>query len=293
MATLAHSLQAEPHRLAAANRAWMCYHIGARRLSLPSRSFRQAVLKLKKARDVADAASQIQASASRNRWHYLVVLDRVAKAAEFPVLMRLLVEGVPIVVSRHGISDGAWSMKTQASRFGARVEVAESDRSLPHMIEAAIASMFSSPAVTDAFGTVTAPQVQSPVQDEPSRTEQLGSLPGVIAATAFLRSGSGRLDAEKIRELFGLTRADIRKLAGGTDEAIRQTPDSPRLQPVLLTLERIARLLVLNPDPVNFRKWLNTTNSELGEITPLDGIKSSRADMVADLVEDVLTNRGG
>jgi len=129
--------------------------------------------------------------------------------------------------------------------------------------------------------------------NEASRSDVLGTLPGVVAATRGLRSESGRLDADKIADLFGMRRVELARLAGVTAEAIRQTPDSPKLQPTLGLLERCARLLVLNPDKANFRAWLNTQNSELDDQTPLEAIRAGKTEMVADLVEDVLTNRGG
>ena len=128
---------------------------------------------------------------------------------------------------------------------------------------------------------------------EPLRSDVLGTLPGVVSVTRELRSESGRLDADKISELFGMTRSELARLARITAEAIRQTPDSARLQPTLSLLERCARLLVLNPDRANFRAWLNTQNPELGDQTPLETIKGGKIELVADLVEDVLTNRGG
>jgi hypothetical protein len=47
-----------------------------------------------------------------------------------------------------------------------------------------------------------------------------------MEVTHTLRSERGRLDAEKIRELFTLTRADLARITGVQEETIRQTPDS-------------------------------------------------------------------
>lgn len=102
---------------------------------------------------------------------------------------------------------------------------------------------------------------------------KLYRLPGVIAATALIRSASGELDCEKIQELFGLDQAPSDQEVG--------------------SLAKITALLVLNPDPENFRKWLRTPNPEIDSITPIELITTGRAEIVANLVEDILTNRGG
>ncbi|MFT3868779.1 MAG: DUF2384 domain-containing protein [Nibricoccus sp.] len=114
----------------------------------------------------------------------------------------------------------------------------------------------------------------TPRKSAPQPTDDvLSGLPGIVAATASLHRADGCLDAARIQELFGL----------------RALPADHELP----WLERIARLLVFNPDPDNFRKWLRLPNSELSENTPIGLIECGRAELIANFVEDILTNRGG
>ncbi len=121
----------------------------------------------------------------------------------------------------------------------------------------------------------------------------LATLPGVKAATHDLRHVvSGRLDGELIRDCFGLKRTELANLLGVTAEALRQTPDSPKHQETFALFERIAALRALLADPADFAKWLQSPNAELENLKPGELIHDGRATVVADLVQDILTNRG-
>jgi hypothetical protein len=121
----------------------------------------------------------------------------------------------------------------------------------------------------------------------------LTTLPGVKAAVHDLRNPvSGRLDGELIRICFGLKRTELAKLLDVTPEALRQTPDSPKHREKFEVLEQVAALRTLLANPADFAKWLESPNTELESNTPISLIREGRAAVVADLVQDILTNRG-
>ncbi|MFT3783546.1 MAG: hypothetical protein QM790_16150 [Nibricoccus sp.] len=118
----------------------------------------------------------------------------------------------------------------------------------------------------------------------------LGSYPGIVKAEAFVRAPSGRYDAGLICHLFGFSTEQFAKIIGSvSEESIRVEPDSVALQPTLQPFAKIARILCCNPDPVNFRNWLNTPNTEFNNISLIEVIKTHGPALVADLVEDILT----
>lgn len=122
--------------------------------------------------------------------------------------------------------------------------------------------------------------------------DPVAELPGVIAATKDLRSDRGRLDTNKIAELFGITRAELARKLDVAAETLRVTPDAPSVQEKLKPYEKVARLLTFVRTPENFRKWLNTPNPELGEKAPAEVLASHGPDTLALLVDNILTNRG-
>lgn len=120
--------------------------------------------------------------------------------------------------------------------------------------------------------------------------DPLGAVKAILAATADLRGPSGRLSADRVAEAFGLSLAELAALAGKSRQALSKTPDALSAQPVLRPLERAARLrAVLEQD--EFRQWLNGSNAELDGRSPIELIRSGRADLVADLAEDILTGQ--
>ena len=67
-----------------------------------------------------------------------------------------------------------------------------------------------------------------------------------------------------------------------------KTDDAEALQPRLFPFERIARLRAVLPAS-DFRSWLNMPNEELEERTPIELVRNGKAEVVADLAEDMLT----
>ncbi len=109
----------------------------------------------------------------------------------------------------------------------------------------------------------------------------LETLPGIRATVSGLRLDDGTPNISALAELFAMSPEEVQNtcaLSEGRNHRV---------------LERCAYLLVLNPDPENFRRWLQTRNEELGGRTPLEAIRGGKASIVADMVTDVLTNRGG
>lgn len=110
----------------------------------------------------------------------------------------------------------------------------------------------------------------------------------VLAATADLRAESGRLDAGKIAGALGISVAALAVLLGKHRQTVSKTPDAAPLQEALAPYERIVRLRAVLP-PEQFRSWLNAANPQLEGRTPIGVVLDGRAEVVADLVEDLLT----
>lgn len=123
---------------------------------------------------------------------------------------------------------------------------------------------------------------------EDPRRDPLGQITSVVRATADLRTESGRLSAERVAEAFGLSVAEVSKILGASRQAVSKTPDARALQERLQSLERVARLRTVLPAE-DFRKWLNIPRQDLGGRPPIDLVRTRKASVVADLVEDVLT----
>jgi transcriptional regulator with XRE-family HTH domain len=119
-------------------------------------------------------------------------------------------------------------------------------------------------------------------------TDPLREIKSVIAATADLRTASGRLSAQKVGEAFGLSIAELAGLLGRSRQAVSKTCDAESLQPALAPFERIARLgAALSRS--NFLRWLRMPNEQLEGRSPLDAIRDGRVTEIADLAEDMLT----
>lgn len=123
-------------------------------------------------------------------------------------------------------------------------------------------------------------------QARPS-ADPLASVRTVLEATASLRSDAGRLDAGRVAEVFGLSVAELAGLLGRSRQAVSKTPDADSLQARLRSFERITRLRAVLSGP-DFRSWLNLANPVLEGRSPLDIVRAGRADVVANLAEDLL-----
>lgn len=118
--------------------------------------------------------------------------------------------------------------------------------------------------------------------------DALAQAKEVIAATRHLRSSSGRLSATAIASALGLKDAQMAALLGRSRQALAKTPDAPAIQQALIPFERIVRLCAVLKKP-NFLAWLQRKNPHLDDLSPLEVITSGRPEVVADLVEAMLT----
>lgn len=118
--------------------------------------------------------------------------------------------------------------------------------------------------------------------------DPLGQLKSVIAATADLRSESGRLSARKVAEAMGLPLSQLAAAIGKPRQSVWKTDDADAIQEPLRPFERIARLRTVLSER-DFLSWLNMANDELDDRTPIDVIRGGQAAVVADLAEDMLT----
>lgn len=118
--------------------------------------------------------------------------------------------------------------------------------------------------------------------------DALAQAKEVIAATRQLRSSSGRLSATAIASALGLKDAQMAALIGRSRQALAKTPDAPAIQQSLVPFERIVRLCAVLKKP-NFLAWLQRKNPHLDDLSPLEVITSGRPEVVADLVEAMLT----
>jgi hypothetical protein len=126
------------------------------------------------------------------------------------------------------------------------------------------------------------------VAQRAEQPDPLGKLKRVIAATYDLRVKSGKLSANNVASVLGLSVAELATLVGRTRQALSKTPDADSLQVLLQPFERVARLrAVLSKD--DFRRWLHLVNDELDGQTPLEMIRRGQIAVIAERVEDMLT----
>jgi hypothetical protein len=110
---------------------------------------------------------------------------------------------------------------------------------------------------------------------------QQGILPDTDSTKMLFSSKSQRLDLKRVAKVFGLTARRLAHIIGVPPSTADKTPDSKMIHEKLLPFERIARgLAELNEDQDSFRRWLNTSNPELSDFTPLQVIERGKADTV-------------
>lgn len=124
-----------------------------------------------------------------------------------------------------------------------------------------------------------------------TRTERdpLKEVQAIAELRRTLCAESGRLDARKIAQVFGITMAELARQIDVKKQTIGKTPDSEALQKLLQPYERIARLrAVLNDE--GFRVWLNTPNEHLEDgDTPMEYLKLGARDQLAGFAFNMLT----
>jgi len=101
--------------------------------------------------------------------------------------------------------------------------------------------------------------------------------------------GTGRIDTTKVSEMFAVPVNHVAEMLSAKPATVHKTPDAPALQEKLGQLERIAAgLLHLAGSVEGLRMWLNAPNQDLDRKIPLDLLRGGRAEVVANLLEDVL-----
>lgn len=131
----------------------------------------------------------------------------------------------------------------------------------------------------------------------PERLKGKQPKPGAIkvrAIDALRNDKSGRLDVNRIADLFNLTVTDISRSMGRSQQGLSKTPDAASLQGSLHDFERIASaLLTVTGSIKGLKMWLNKPNPEFDEDCPIDFIKRGQVAFLADLVEDALLGQPG
>jgi hypothetical protein len=121
------------------------------------------------------------------------------------------------------------------------------------------------------------------------KPDSLGEVQVIVEATSDLRSDSGRLNASKVAPVFGISESELAKALGVSRQALSKTPDSKRIQGVLLHFDRTARIRAAFRDDAKFRAWLRVPLDSLEKAAPLDLLLKGESEVVGDLAEDMLT----
>ncbi len=105
---------------------------------------------------------------------------------------------------------------------------------------------------------------------------------------------SGRLDAKQVAQFFGLPLIAMASLLHRDLSTLSKSPDGRPLQESLAVFERIATaLLRMTSSPSHAKMWLNAPNPDLERKAPLEVIREGHADVVVELLEDMLVGQPG
>jgi hypothetical protein len=112
---------------------------------------------------------------------------------------------------------------------------------------------------------------------------------------ALHNTKSGRLDAARTAEWFGMPVKTIARLLDRGYATVHKTPDSVAIQDKLTVFLRIASgLLRLAGSPKAAKVWLNAPNPDLEDWhTPMSVIEAGEQDVIAELLEDALMGQPG
>ncbi|RYD25131.1 MAG: DUF2384 domain-containing protein [Verrucomicrobiaceae bacterium] len=126
-------------------------------------------------------------------------------------------------------------------------------------------------------------------EDMERHPDPLAEAREVIEAVRPLLSGRGLLSVKAVAGTFGVPWTRLASSLGTTKQAVNKTPDAAALQSALRPYERVARLRAVLTREGGFQAWLNRPNPHLDDHTPLELIENGRVEVVADLVEGMLT----
>ena len=130
--------------------------------------------------------------------------------------------------------------------------------------------------------------IEAKLRIAPPRPSSLDRVRSVVQATEDLRVAGGNLSADAIAAAFGVSLNQLAGWLGRKRQTVSKTPDADSLQDELAYFERVARLRAVLPKD-GFLKWLRMPNPELDDKKPLDLLAKGERQVVADLVEDMLT----
>jgi CheY-like chemotaxis protein len=113
----------------------------------------------------------------------------------------------------------------------------------------------------------------------------------LLSAPELRNEGTGRLDASRIANFFGLSLNEFARILGRPHTSVHKTPDSESLQESLYPCERVvsAAKHILGDENATrtFKIWLNSKAKPLGN-TPIAVIKAGKIEMLADWLEDAV-----
>lgn len=153
--------------------------------------------------------------------------------------------------------------------------------------------MVKDPATFD-FATLTHVfEMKRSAPDEKRKQVRAPTL-SISTASELHNPRSGRLDARRVADFFGMAPARLAKILGRSPQALHKTPDAESLQKPLAVFARIATsLLSAFEDKEQARIWLNSPNPDLDETRPIELVEGKKPDVVAELLEDALLGHPG
>jgi len=100
---------------------------------------------------------------------------------------------------------------------------------------------------------------------------------------------SGRLDIRSVADLYNLSVSELARMIDVEVKTAHKTPDSVVIHESLIPFEEVARTLAVTKGNVSdFRRWLNASNTELDNRTPLQMIRDHQVRDVAGIVRSAL-----
>lgn len=120
--------------------------------------------------------------------------------------------------------------------------------------------------------------------------QERGHEPYLRISARLRDPATGRLDATKVGDFFGLKNTELATLCGVSKQSIGQNPTSLGIQGKLAALDVAARgLLLCRGDEAQFKVWLSSPNPDFVRLegrhaSPLELIRLGHAQVVADHV---------
>jgi len=123
------------------------------------------------------------------------------------------------------------------------------------------------------------------------RRRSAATSAGLRLLNADLRSERGKLSANAIKDLFGITLTELGTWIGREKGALSKTPDAESLQELLKPFSDVAMYRLAVPGDSAFRKWLRTPNPDMRGKEPLQWIQDGRVRDVAGFVHAGLSGQ--